>query len=487
MKKIYFVVLMLLVCTGSFSQKVKIKKNIISLDDVEVGIVERYDNKATKEVGYIYSDLKKENKFTMVSYDLGQDNLFFVMRPDFAKDTAEIKMEYLYFTLNQQNALTDLLVKKYNFFDKNGMNMSALNEYLSAEYEQQIPLILQRKQNQKQAEEEQKQMVLDMDIRVTGNGLITMNRGKAAGRFVPALNSKMTVNQNNPIIIEDESGNVTAKITTSGGAINDFNTTVVTYDNNTFEFRTKSSYDKDHPAPYYINVAEFLASKEYLKGQRNSYLMKKAEADQMRVAAAENQKVREAELKAKTEVEGILTLKDGTKIEGTFRFSYRQTNEGRVASEGSIVDLDAGKIIFYLYQDEKGKSKVKKYGVKEVSTFYINDREVYESVTYKKGNRLQEAISGGELNVGKLLGGNKTQKFLLRLAVTNKARLYFCDGEHILMKPGSEDAIVGKTLNTADLVKFVSGCPEISQKTANNDYNNTNSYMQLVKDYTDCN
>ena len=484
MKKIYCVALMLLVCTSGFSQKVKIKKSIISVDNVEVGITQKYENKETQEAGYTYSDMKGENKFTMVRYYLGQDSLFFVMRPNFTKDTAEIKMQYLYFTLNEQNALTDLLIKKYHFFDQNGMNTDVINEYVSAGYVQQIPLILQRKQGQKQAEEEQKQMVRDMNIRVI-NGIISTGGGELIGSIVPAPNPNESLSQNNPLIIKDEAGNSIATVTAGGNAIDDFNATIVTYDKNTFQHRPRSSYDKNNPTFFYQDIADFLASKEYLKGQRNSFLVKKAEADKIRAEAAQTQA---ADRKAKTEVDGILTLKNGKKIEGTFRFDYRQTQEGKLAQEGSIADLDAGKILFHLYQDEKGKNKVAKYGVKEVFTFYINEEEVYESVIYKGGNRLKEATAGGSLDVGKLLGGNKIQKFLLQLAVTEKARLYFCDGEYILMKPGSEDATAGRTLNTSDLVKFTSDCPEISQKIANSGYgNDTNSYIQLVEDYTKCN
>ena len=236
---------------------------------------------------------------------------------------------------------------------------------------------------------------------------------------------------------------------------------------------------------YYKNIAEALALREYLKGQRNSYILQKAEYNQMQKDRAE---AREADLREKTEVEGVLTLKNGSKIEGTFRYEYRQTPEGKVAPEGSIADLDAGKIIFHLYQDQKGKNKVKKYGVKEVFTFYMNEAEIYESVTYKSGNRLKAATSGGSLDVVKLLGGSKTQKFLLQLAVTEKARLYFSDGEYILMKPGSEDAVVGRTLSADDLSKFASDCSGISEKITNNEYgNDANSYIQFVTDYTNCN
>jgi hypothetical protein len=486
MKKIGFIALMLLVCTGSFSQKVKIKKNIISLDNTEVGIAEKYKNKETREEGYTYSDLKAENRFTMIKYYLGEGNLFFVMRPDFVKDTAEIKMEYLYFTLNEQNALTDLLVKKYHFFDKNGMNMNAVNEYLSAGHEPQIPKILKQIQEQKQAEQKQKQteeelkrIVSDMNIRVADNGAITTGRGEPAGSFLPAPNPNEAISRNNPIVVKDEAGNIMANVTKSIG----FDATVATYDKNTFECKTRWSYDKKNPNSYYREIAEFLALKEYLKGQRNSFLIKKAEyAEKQKEASI----AKEAVLKEKTEVEGILTLKDGTEIKGAFRFDYRQTKEGKIAPEGSIADLDAGKIIFHLYQDEKGKNKIKKYGVKEVSTFYISDNEIYESVTYK-GNRLKDATSGGELNVGKLLGGNKVQKFLLRMAVTEKARLYFYGDEYILMKPNSEDAVTGKTLGTPDLKKFASDCPDVSHKITDNQYGkDEKAYLQLVEDYTKC-
>ncbi|MDR0541080.1 MAG: hypothetical protein LBH19_02585 [Dysgonamonadaceae bacterium] len=476
MKRIYFTVLMLLICIGSFSQKVKIKKNIISIDDVEVGITEKYKSKETQEAGYTYSDLKGENKFTLIRYYLDEDNLFFVIRPDFKKDTAEIKMEYLYFTLNEHNGLTDLLIKKYHFFDKNGMNVNAISEYLSAGYEQQIPII----QKRKQAENDQKRIIRDMDIQVADNNSTITAKGEKVGSFVSAPNPNQIISAENPIVFRDESGNVVARVTKNEA----FEKIIETYDRNTFKLKISASYNPQRPNVYYKEIAEFLASKEYLKGQRNSFLIRKAEYAEMQKEANE---ARAADLKARTEVEGILTLKDGTKIEGTFKFNYRQTEDGKVTSPGSIADLDAGKILFHLYADEKGNSKVKKYGVKEVSTFYISDNEVYKSVTYKRGNRLKEAASAGELNVAKVFGGSKIQKFLLCLVSTEKACLYFYDGEYILMKPGSEDAVTGKTLNPADLTKFTSDCPEFSQKIANKQYGaDEKSYRQLVEDYTKC-
>ena len=487
MKRIYLLILILSVCIDGFSQKVKISKNVISIDNVNVGKVEKYKNSETNQTGYTYSDMTGENKFNLVRYYFEPDNLFFVLKPNFVADTAEIKMQYLSFTLNEQNGLTDLLIKKYNFFDKNGMNTQVIKEYLSAGNEQQIPLILQKKQDEKLAEqmqkqsvEAQKQVVKNMDISVS-YGEIRIRRNEHAGRFDPVPDSNVAISRDNPITIRDEAQNVIANII----ANKDLNSTIITYDKKTFDIKTENRYDKARPDFYYREIAEFLAFNEYLKGQNNSYILVKSAYNQMQKERAEERK---ADLKEKTEVEGILTLKNGTKIDGNFKFDYRQTREGKVAPEGSIADLDAGKIIFHISKDNKGKDKVKKYGVKDVATFYINDGEIYESVTYKSGNRFKSAIAGNSLDVGKLLVGNKAQRFLLQLAVTDKARLYFYEGEYLLMKPDSEDAIAGKTLDTAELAKFTSDCPIISQKVANNEYNNGgNSYIQLVEDYTKCN
>ena len=491
MKKIYFIALMLLICTGGFSQKVKINKNIISLDNVNVGIAEKYENKETREKGYTYSDLEGKNKFTLIRYDFGTGMpLMFALRPSFSKDTAEIKMEYLYFTMNEQNALTDLLVKRYHFFDKSGMNKDTINDYVSAAHDPQIPLLIQEKQAeliQKQTEEKQQQVARAMAISVKRNGEIFSGLDKRLGSFVPAPNPNKRIDPTNQIIVKDEAGNDIAAVTGYSVTGFTYKATVTTYDKNTFQFDFDyhNEYDKNNPTPFYEKIANFLAEKEYMTGQSNSYAIKKDEYEKVQQETAE---ANEADRKAKTDINGVLTLNDGTKLKGAFRFEYRQTPEGQIAPEGSISDLDAGKVIFYFYQDEKGKNKVKKFGVKDASTFYINDGEVYESVAYKRGNRLKESISGGSFDMGKMLGGNTTQKFLLRLAVTEKARLYFYGGEYILMKPGSEDAIVGKTLNTADLTKFTSDCPTVSQKVASNGYNNGgDSYKQLVEDYTKCN
>ena len=247
MKKNCLIALLLLICISGFSQKVKIKKDVISLDDTEVGRVEKYKDEKSKETNYTYSDLEGKNKFTLIRYYLGQDSLFFVVQPNFTKDTAEIKMQYLYFTLNEQSGLTDLLVKKYHFFDKNGMNLNAINEYLPAGNEQQIPLILkglqekkQAGQMQKQAEEKQAKVVRDMDIRISGHNIRIGSRSELAGTFGSAPNPDREISKDNPIAIKDEAGNIIANLI----ACSDFNTTVTTYDKNTFEVKTSTRYDK---------------------------------------------------------------------------------------------------------------------------------------------------------------------------------------------------------------------------------------------------
>ncbi len=194
------------------------------------------------------------------------------------------------------------------------------------------------------------------------------------------------------------------------------------------------------------------------------------------------------ELKQRTDVQGRLTLKTGEILEGDFRFEYRQTKDGKIPQEGNIVDGDAGKIIWYLYKDKKGKDKAKAYKAKDVSDFYISDLETYHVVTYKPDLLKTMETSGSlDANVMKAMFGGKTQKFLLHIYSTDKASLYFSNGEFILKKADDHFAIVGTRFSAKDLSKFAKNCKPIADKALENTYNgDIEQYIRFVDEYTEC-
>jgi len=409
----------------------------------------------------------------MIKNRLDENNIWFVIKPEFAANSGEIKLEALSFSLSEQNILTELLVKKYNFFDKNGMNTDAIKQYVAVERESQISRI----KDSLSVVKVQQDAVDKMNIRVGANGVIVRNpNNEVIGKFIPG-NTKAAVSDKNPVIIKDKAGNTIAFIISLGAS----KSVVATYDNNVFDVPTSLNITFELNTKYYEDIAKYLAVREYMKGQPNSILIKSPPPPPPPLTKEEV----EADLKRRTEVEGTLTLNDGSIITGNFKFDYRQTPDGYVAPQGSIVDTDAGTIIFYWYQDAKGKNTRKKYSVKEASSFHINQPdETYDVVTYKD-DILTNSLRTGSINIGSLMNA-KSQKFMLRLLVTEKACLYIYEGDYFLLKPGSESAVSGKILTPNALATFAKDCPEVAQKAKDGQYKDEESYIQFVKDYTGC-
>ncbi len=197
-------------------------------------------------------------------------------------------------------------------------------------------------------------------------------------------------------------------------------------------------------------------------------------------------KERDDELKKRTDIPGKLTLKTGVILEGTFRFEYRQTKDGKIPQEGNLENGDAGKIIWHLYQDQKGKNKMKAYKAKDISNFYINELEVYHTITYKPDLlKTMETAGSLDANVVKGIFGGKTQKLLLHIYSTDKACLYYFDGEFILKKANDFFAIVGPKLSAKDLSKFAKDCEIVSNKALKNEYaGGVEKYLDFIDDYT---
>ena len=467
MKKLIIILAATLISWNLFSQNVKIDKktNLMSIDNVDVARFLSSKN-ANKQDTYLFTDLKSDDfvKLTNVKIGKGKDETGYLQVVSSLTDkTSEMDFELLSFTLSMNSAISNLIVKKYNFFTPAGMNKDAIVQFLNLENKNHKLALEAKVQEQQEAQAKIDAFAPSFKDALTvinnNNNEVIINLEDPTGKFNRYRDASTDYDN---FIIKDREGNRlgTVKKIQTFNIIPDYS--IETYDKQIYRLEEARSSNIPMEAVKKLILNGYLGD-----GDKSPIHLRQLRAN-AQAASAAAAKAQDEENRRRQNVTGILTLKDGQKIEGAFRFDYRQTEEGRIASERLIGDLDAGKYLFHYYKDEKGKDKIKKYGVKEVATFYINDNEIYESVTYKRGNT--------------------TQKFLLQLAVTEKARLYFYGGEYILMKPGSEDAIIGKTLDTATLAKFTSDCPEISQKIANNGYgNNTNSYIQLVKDYTKCN
>ena len=130
MKTIYLLLFTLFTITTVSGLDIKLQKNKIFIDGKEVGTTEKFNNKDTKIKGYIFSDKEGNNKLYFEK-QMVWGEVWYVVRPDFMTDTTELKHEYLRLTFNEHAALTELLVKKYDFYGQDGMRLDVIREYIN--------------------------------------------------------------------------------------------------------------------------------------------------------------------------------------------------------------------------------------------------------------------------------------------------------------------------------------------------------------------
>ena len=431
MKRYCFVLIAFFISVSAFSQKVKIKNDIISLDDVQVGKVEKYKDKETKEDGYVFSDLEGKNKLTLAKYDFGPGSLWLALRANFVKDTAEIKMEYLSFTLKEQNALTELLVKKYHFFDEQGMNVDAITKYVKTEQTPQIPILAEQVSAKKKLREDMSKL----PVKVLDNGTIVKVQGfkeDIIGRFVaPAHGSQ--VSNDNPLIIKDEHGNIIAWIT---GFPDKKKSNVITFDDQNFIFETILPYDGDFAGLYYRDVARYMVMNEYMKDQPNSYVnqMKAAEIREAALAREE-----QLEYKKRIDVTGVLYLKNGEKYTGRFLAEFRQTENGSVQGFEYVKRTKGmdGKSIYYLQRDDRFANP----DTIHISSFDCLGFEVDTRFSSSGEKEIYDVISYSLYDPSIHRSAAISEAFVLRKIVTPVIGLYYSSGYYILKRPEKKTGI----------------------------------------------
>ena len=215
-----------------------------------------------------------------------------------------------------------------------------------------------------------------------------------------------------------------------------------------------------------------------------------AKSEDMVPIAAENEEDKEAIIRSITHIPGILTLKDGTTLQGDFRFAYRQTKEGLVVQEQSgIKDTDQDKVIWYFYKNEKGRDRSQAYKAKDVASFYMDETEIYDVIRYKP-SFLETVVAGdgaiGLGSLGSIVGATKTEKFVMRIYKTDKVGIYNSRGLYIIHLNGTEEAIVGTFLRQKDLTKLAEGYPAVIEKVAQGVYDGEtlDKYLLYVDDLT---
>lgn len=485
MRKINVVLFSLSVAIVCFAQDIKLKKNEIWIGTQKVGVTDKFNDKETKKKGYVFYDIDGNNGIRFEKQRVGSE-YWYVVRPTFITDTVELKHEYLRFTFNEHAALTELLVKKYNFYGSDGMNIDTIKEYI---------LTAEKDAIAKRIEELQKARAFQRELEKTGisigpNKSILRGHNKELVGFL-TFGGELTRDGSTDsyIVIQDEHKNTIAKVrgykTTSECVIS-------AYDGQEFAYESPVLYTLQNENDYNLYLARFMAYKEYFKGQPFAYatvMGAKIEADQK--AREELKLIEKEDFEQRINVTGILYMKDEEIYTGKFQVKFRQTKNGSIGHIKTIdnTDYNAQLLVHSFIDPEKNKEKKKTFNVKHALRFEIDpeytidqQQEIYDAVKYTV---LREYSNEGGLDLMQFIKLPAVERFAFRIIHTPVIGLNYYDGIYILKKANEEKGIGKKKYVADDLKMIAKDCPEVLKKIEEGYYLDKDSdLVQFVNDYT---
>lgn len=199
MKRLIIILFAALLSCSLFSQKIKIEKKtgVMSIDNVEVVKLKTGED-IKKHLVYIFSDLSSDATLTLTGATPGKQPEYYIVSSSLSDKTSEMVFELVGFTLNPTTAITNLIVKKYQFFSTAGMNQKAISDFLYLE-----------KNDYSKGQTETKNTMQRMQHKVDSlapifksNQVISKNTGELLAVFE---------NINGGFLIKDDRNNVVAK------------------------------------------------------------------------------------------------------------------------------------------------------------------------------------------------------------------------------------------------------------------------------------
>ncbi|MEM9362397.1 MAG: hypothetical protein AAGA43_07175 [Bacteroidota bacterium] len=131
-----------IISLSAYSQKVKVKKDVILIDKQETPL-RVTENKIENNTIYTFTDSGTGEVFLKVDYVLDEINEsnkyeWLVLSKEGVDFENEVDMEYVSFTLNYRKAIAEFLMKRLNFFDASGqVNKDVISDYFSEERERE--------------------------------------------------------------------------------------------------------------------------------------------------------------------------------------------------------------------------------------------------------------------------------------------------------------------------------------------------------------
>lgn len=371
-------ILMLFALTTVSAQKIKVKKDFVEADKVQIAKVEKLGS------SFVYTSLNDENEKVVVDHnklkisDAVSKEWIVVKNADDTKST-EIDLEYISFTMSLKKAIAEFLMKKYSIITTDGIDLAALNSFLDTD---RPNLTKEYGDLLKGATAETRELnaaLSDVNVSIkegtneiyegdvnSGSSIIS-DKAKLLGSYsdkrVAAITTFTIYDLDNHKVAIATAGNAFGKV--------DVN---LPYEKTEFTYKMNGR-NKNSNGSYNSQFIEDLVAQIAVKGVALGHQIN----DKKRTASAAQGEQKKSEyLKAKEDsnniygAPGYVLSEKGDRIEGDV--SVKWTDIPAPGDWDNVVSIggeDTGKKVSVRYLNKKGKTRYKTFSSKDEERFCV--------------------------------------------------------------------------------------------------------------------
>ena len=480
MKNILLVLLLLPVL--AMGQKIKIKKDKILFDKKEVAIMEDGKSRDTYTFKYLSGEKAFDAAYKALSISAIQDHQYLEMTSADGTKT-EIPYEILQTSFNSKKIIIRLLSEKYGLITSDGIDKDAVAAFFAQERESISEKYMKIAAEAKLEADKRKATVGRYKPYVKPNGTISFGGSqgtKIVGKVYYSASEKAYV-------ITDLDGIrvATAKETNKIGSTA---AVVKTYTDETFQFDegSKTMFTNRFSRTFGQLFVEEMVGRGYVFGRQAKKYQSDLHKEKVKIAKENSVNL--------YGVPGSIIDKNGKQYDGTVYVVFEKLVLEPGQEVSGLHDMNSidnyGKFISIRYQNDKGRTRIKKFSARDGITFMAVDEGVEKTFhgMKTKGNALKKMMNASNF------GFNNSYFY---------EEIYNENGNMLLIKPGEEDTYVIK-VNDHDvgfmiddrnseklsdaMAKYLKKCKELANdlKEGEFDVKNEENLKQIVQEYAEC-
>ncbi|WP_405251153.1 hypothetical protein [Dokdonia sp. Asnod3-C12] len=367
--------------TSGLAQKIKVKKDFVEADKVQVAKIEKLG--ASYTFTSLDDDAEKfivDHKGLKISEDLSKEWLI-IKNADESKRT-EVDMEYLSFTMNLKKGIAELLFKKYKLLSTDGVEIETLNSFLDVDRPNLTNQYNDLLKGQIAEEKAKKNALASINVTVGDDQKIREGyKGPDDSNVIGYYTDEREASTTTFSVYDLDNHKVAiASITAFGSKSNNVEVNLP-YEKTTFSYVAQSS-NRNNNGSYSTRFVQELAKQLGVNGVTLGHQVEEkrenaqiARGEQLKAARVEAVEAYEVAKEASNNIygaSGYIISEKGERVEGDI--SVKWTDIPAPGDWDNVVAIggeDTGKKVSVRYKNKKGKTRYKTFSSKNEERFCL--------------------------------------------------------------------------------------------------------------------